>query len=209
VPSSPEEPREATAVAHVLLFHHALGLTPGVEAFADDLRERGHQVTLPDLYDGATFATVDEGVAHAELVGSDEIVARGVAVAEPLPPDLVYAGFSLGVLPAQRLAQTRPGARAAILYHGGLPLSMFGTGWPPGVPLQLHVMDQDPWGDLEFVEELARTVPDAERYLYPGWGHLFTDRGHEDHDPEAAALVLARTLELLDRVDRAGTDDLT
>lgn len=192
-------------MAHVLLFHHALGLTAGVAAFADDLRAAGHEVTFPDLYEGATFATVDEGVAHAETVGSDVIVGRGVAVAEQLPTDLVYAGFSLGILPAQRLAQTRPGARAAILYHGGLPLSMFGGTWPDGVPLQLHVMDQDPWGDLEFVEELAATVPGAEHHLYPGWGHLFTDRTTDDHDPEAAALVLERTLDLLGRVDAGVT----
>jgi dienelactone hydrolase len=190
-------------LAHVLLFHHALGLTPGVVAFADDLREEGHEVTLPDLYDGVTFETVDEGVAHAERIGSDEIMARGVAVAEELPPDLVYAGFSLGTLPAQLLTQTRPGARAAVLYHGGLPLSMFETGWPEGVPLQLHVMDQDEWGDLEFVEELSRTVPDAECYLYPGWSHIFTDRSHPDHDPDAADLALRRTLELLERLDRS------
>lgn len=36
-------------MAEVLLFHHALGRTPGVLAFADDLRRVSHTVHVPDL----------------------------------------------------------------------------------------------------------------------------------------------------------------
>jgi dienelactone hydrolase len=94
----------------LLLFHHAQGQTPGFLAFADDLRAGGHTVHTPDLFDGKAFDSLDEGVAYAKQIGFDEFVARGVATANGLPADIVYAGFSLGVMPAQSLAQNRPGA---------------------------------------------------------------------------------------------------
>ncbi len=102
----------------LILFHHAQGCTEGVREFADQLRASGHQVSVPDLYDGATFDTLSEGIAHAQQVGFDTIIARGKLAAEGLPSEIVYAGFSLGVLPAQLLAQTRPGARGALLFSG-------------------------------------------------------------------------------------------
>jgi dienelactone hydrolase len=190
-------------VAHVLLFHHALGLTDGVRAFADDLRAAGHEVTVPDLYDGARFASIEEGVAHAEQLGFEAIAERGTQLAEQLPAGLVYAGLSLGVMPAQRTAQVRTGARGAILYHGGLPIETFGASWPDGVPLQLHVMEDDAWGDVDDVRQLAVDA-DAELFTYPGAAHLFTDRHLDAYDADATSLVLERTLDLLGRIDRAG-----
>ena len=188
-------------MAEILLFHHAQGLTDGIRAFADEIRAAGHGVTVPDLYAGRTFETVEAGVAHAESVGFDGIVAAGVALAEDLPNDLVYAGFSLGVMPAQRLAQGRPGARGALLYHSGLPVSAFGDAWPDGVPLQAHVMRGDPWGDVEVVADLARQAG-GEAFLYDGNAHLFTDASLDAYDPAAAELVMRRTLAFLDAVER-------
>src|SRR5262245_35220310 len=90
-------------MAEVVLFHHAQGLTPGVLAFAEDLRRAGHVVHTPDLYEGRTFDRLEEGIAYAGQIGFSEIVDRGERAAEPLPRAVVYAGFSLGVLPAQEL----------------------------------------------------------------------------------------------------------
>src|SRR5437763_7434053 len=105
-------------MAEVLLFHHALGQTDGFRAFADELRSAGHTVQTPDLFDGRTFATIDEGMAYAEQIGfPDVIIERGERAANELPNELVYSGFSLGVVPAQKLAQTRPGARGALLFY--------------------------------------------------------------------------------------------
>jgi dienelactone hydrolase len=189
-------------MAEILLFHHALGLTPGVQSFADTLRANGHVVHVPDLFEGATFPTVEDGVAHAEQIGFDTVVARGRKVAEELPAALVYAGFSLGVMPAQLLAQTRPGARAALLLHGAVPPSEFGT-WPDGVPVQMHTMEDDDWGDVDVAREIAATVDGAELFVYPGDRHLFTDAGLSDHHDEAAAAqVMLRVLGFLERVDR-------
>jgi dienelactone hydrolase len=189
-------------MAEVVLFHHALGLTPGVEAFADELRAAGHVVHVPDLYEGKTFESVDDGVANAREVGFGTILERGKAAAEILPSELVYAGFSLGVMPAQMLAQTRPGARGALLFYSALPPSEFGDSWPEGVPLQIHMMEADPWAeeDLPAARELAENAG-AELFLYPGDGHLFADNSVADYDPGAAELLTQRALDLLARVD--------
>ena len=191
-------------MAEVLLFHHAQGLTPGVVSFADELRAAGHVVHTPDLYDGKTFGTVDEGVAHAREVGFDTILERGRAAAEDLPAELVYAGFSLGGMPAQMLAQTRPGTRGALLFHAAVPLSEFGGSWPQGAPLQIHFMEDDPWAeeDLPAAHDIAETIGGAELFLYPGNRHLFADNSVSDYDEGAATLLEQRVLSFLHDLDQ-------
>jgi dienelactone hydrolase len=187
-------------MTETLLFHHAQGLTPGFLEFAERWRAAGHTVHTPDLYDGATFGTVDEGVAHAESIGFDEIIRRGTAVAATLPERIVHAGLSLGAMPAQSLTQTRPGALGALLLHGAVPTANFAGPWPAGTPLQMHAMNQDEWADVPILEDLVREISGAELFLYPGSGHLFTDSSSVDYDKRATDLVLERILEFLDRV---------
>jgi len=188
-------------MAEVLLFHHAQGLTPGVYAFADEMRAGGHTVHTPDLLDGRTFDTVEEGVAYAKQVGFEEVLARGVRAADGLSNDLVYAGFSLGVMPAQTLAQTRTGARGALFFHSCLPVSEFSPTWPEGVPVQVHAMDADPWfvddGDIDAAHALVAEADRAELFLYPGDTHLFADDSLPSYDPDAAALLSRRVLDFL------------
>jgi dienelactone hydrolase len=186
----------------LLLFHHAQGQTAGFLAFADELRGAGHTVHAPDLYDGKTFGDLDEGVAYAQQIGFPEIIRRGSAAATELPADIVYAGFSLGVLPAQSLAQTRPGARGAILYHGCVPTSEFDGSWPEGVALEIHMMDRDAWSeeDRPVAEALVKEVEGAELFVYPGSGHLFADASLDEYDEQAAGLLKERTLAFLHRV---------
>jgi hypothetical protein len=88
-------------MADLILFHHAQGLTSGMQVLAADFRAAGHTVHLSDLYDGRTFADIREGVAHVEKIGFDVIIERGIAAAGGLSETLVYGGFSLGALPAQ------------------------------------------------------------------------------------------------------------
>jgi len=184
-------------VAEVLLFHHAHGLTPGCLSFADELRAAGHVVHAPDLYDGRVFADLDEGIGYAKEVGFDTIVERGRLAAESLPNEIVYGGFSLGAVPAQMLAQTKPGAKGALLFHAAIPTSEFGGPWPQGVPLQIHTMADDELGDVEIARELAETIEGAELYLYPGDRHLFADESLPDYDEAAAALLKSRVLAFL------------
>lgn len=193
-------------MADVLLFHHAQGLTPGIHAFADELRAAGHVVHLPDLFDGRTFDSIDEGMAHIKEVGFDDLRARGVRLADDYPSELVYAGFSFGETMAQQLAQTRPGARGALLFYSCVPITgewAFGP-WPDGVPVQIHGMDNDPYfageGDIDAAREIVEKVDDAELFVYPGDQHYFADSSLPSYDPEAAALLIKRVLDFLARV---------
>jgi dienelactone hydrolase len=193
-------------MAEVLLFHHAQGLTPGIHAFADELRAAGHTVHTPDLFEGRTFGSVDEGMAYIKSVGFDEARARGVKTAEAYANELVYAGMSFGEAIAQELAQTRPGARGALLFYSAIPISgewAFGP-WPDGVPVQIHGMDNDPIfvgeGDIEAAREIVEKVPDAELFLYPGDQHYFSDSSLPSYDADATALLTKRVLEFLARV---------
>lgn len=192
-------------MAEVLLFHHAQGLTAGIEKFAAELRERGHTVRTPDLYGGRTFATLDDGLAYAAQVGFGELMDRGVAAAQQYGPALVYAGFSLGVMPAQRLAQTRAGATAALLFQSCLPVSEFGAAWPAGVPVQIHGMDADPFfageGDIDAARELEAATDEAELFLYAGREHLFADSSLPAYDSAAATLLTRRVIDFLDRLE--------
>ena len=188
-------------MAELVLYHHVQGLTEGVQAFADTLREAGHTVHVPDLFDGRTFTTLEDGMAYAQQVGFGTLNERGVAEAEALGPALVYAGFSMGVMPAQQLAQTRASARGALLFHACLPVSEFGDAWPAGVPVQVHGMDADALfadeGDLDAARDLVASTDNAELYLYPGKEHLFADSSLPSYDEEAAALLTQRVLDFL------------
>lgn len=189
-------------MAEVVLFHHAQGLTPGVVAFASELRRAGHTVHTPDLFDGRTFGTIEEGMRYAEEIGfPGGVIERGVRAVEGLPAALVYAGFSLGVLPAQKLAQTRPGARGALLFYSCVPVPEFGSAWPDGVPVQVHGMDADPIfageGDVDAARELVEQAKDAELFLYPGDQHYFADSSLPSYDADATALLIQRVLDFL------------
>lgn len=182
-------------MAEVVVFHHALGLTDTVRGFAEALAAAGHIVHAPDLYDGRTFDTIPEGMAYSEELGGPlAIVDRARAAVASLPQEAVYVGFSLGVLPAQALAQTRPGARGAVLCYSALPLGEWGdnwpASWPDGVALQLHILNGDE--DFELARRLGETVPGAELFVYPGSEHYFAE-----HDEQAAALLEQRVLDFL------------
>jgi dienelactone hydrolase len=190
----------------VLLFHHAQGVTPGIRAFADEIRAAGHTVHVPDLFDGRTFDSIDEGMAFVKGQGFDALRERGVRTADELPAGLVYAGFSFGETIAQQLAQTRPGARGALLFYSCMPISgewAFGP-WPDGVPVQIHGADHDPIfvdeGDIDAAREIVATVPDAELFLYPSDQHYFADSSLPSYDADATALLMTRVLDFLARV---------
>jgi dienelactone hydrolase len=197
--------RRSDDVAEVLLIHHAHGLTAGVRDFAVRLERAGHTVHTPDLYDGNVFENLDDGIAYADKVGFGTIIDRGVAAADGLPAGLVYAGFSLGVMSAQKLAQTRPGAKGALLMYSCVPVTEFSEAWPDGVPAQIHGMDGDPFfageGDIEAARALVASVPGAELFVYPGDAHIFADSSLPSYQAEPAELMLARVLQFLDAVE--------
>ncbi len=192
-------------MTEIILFHHAQGLTAGVHEFAEQLRTAGHTVTTPDLYEGKTFATLDAGVAHASEVGFDTLLERARQSVADAPNEVVYAGFSLGVVPAQMFAQTRPGAKGAVLMYSCLPVSEFGTEWPRGVPVQIHGKDADEYfagdGDIEAARELVAQTEHAELFVYPGDEHLFADSSLSSYDEAAATLLMQRVVQFLDTIE--------
>jgi dienelactone hydrolase len=190
-------------MAEIILYHHAQGLTDGVRAFGETLRRAGHTVHVPDMYRGNVFDTLEEGLAYAGEVGFGAVGQRGLDAAADLPGEVVYIGFSLGVMPAQELAQTKPGARGAQLAGSCIPASEWG-GWPAGVPVQIHGMDADEIfvgeGDLDAARALVDSTSDAELFLYPGKAHLFFDASLPSYDAEQTAVFTRRVLEFCDRV---------
>jgi dienelactone hydrolase len=193
-------------MAEILLFHHIQGLTPGLGAFADTLREAGHTVHTPDLFEGHVFDTIPEGMAYVRRDDAPDYDVLADAVAAELPDALVHAGFSFGVSFAQRFAQQRPGATGALLFESFNAVTgewSFGP-WPDGVPVQVHGMERDEFfaeeGELEAARELAATVEGAELFVYPGDGHLFADPSLPSYDAQAAALLTERVLAFLARI---------
>ena len=188
-------------MTEIVLFHHAQGLTPGVVAFADELRHAGHIVHTPDLFDGRTFDSIEKGMSFFKELGFGEVMARGERAVEALPTALVYAGFSLGVVPAQKLAQTRPGACGALFFYSCIPVSEFGQSWPEGVPVQVHGMDADPIfvgeGDIDAALALIEEAQNGKLFLYPGDQHYFADNSLPSYDAAATALLLQRVLAFL------------
>ncbi|WFE37622.1 dienelactone hydrolase family protein [Micromonospora sp. WMMD998] len=195
-------------MAEILLFHHLQGLTEGVRALGDALRAGGHTVHAPDLFDGERPASIEEGSALTKHIGRDVLDQRADQIAADLRPDLVYAGVSWGAAIAQRLAQTRSGARAALLYEACLPVTgEWAIGpWPDGVAVQVHGMERDPFfgleGDVDAARELVSIVgPErGELFVYPGDRHLFTDSSLPSYDAEATTLVVSRSRDLLGRL---------
>lgn len=192
-------------MAEVLLFHHALGRTKGIHRFADELRTAGHTVHVPDLFEGHTFSSIDDGLAYVEKIGFDHIIDRGVQAAEELPEALVYVGFSLGVVPAQKISQTRPGAMGALFFYSCVPTEAFGCPWPSNLPVQIHGMDRDPYfvdeGDIDAARALVASANHGELFLYPGDHHYFADPTLASYVPSAAALLTQRVLTFLRELD--------
>jgi dienelactone hydrolase len=190
-------------MAEVVLFHHVCGLTDGVVAFAEELRRAGHSVHTPDLFDGNVFDNLDEGMAYEESLGFEELLARADRAVEPLPAVLVYGGFSMGVVAAEKLVITRPGAAGALFFESCVPAAEFGS-WPDGVPLQVHGMDADPFfakeGDIDAARELVGSIDDGELFVYPGDKHLFTDSSLPSYDADATVLLTKRVLDFLTRL---------
>lgn len=194
-------------MTEIVLYHHALGLTKGVIEFAETLRRAGHIVHTPDLFEKQVFEDLEEGVAHVHDIGFAEILKRGEDAIQGLPNDLVYIGFSLGVVPAQKFAQTRPGALGAVFLYSCLLLSQFGKSWPENVPVQIHAMEADPYfvndGDIDSAREFVEKVEKAELFLYPGDQHLFADSSLPSYDASASTILINRVLDFLKLISRS------
>jgi dienelactone hydrolase len=188
-------------MSQIVLFHHAMGLTPGVEALADRLRDGGHRVLTPDLFDGRTFTDLPSGLAHVGEIGDDELLERATAACADLPPEIFCAGLSLGAVPAQHLLQTRPGVLGGLLLHSFVDPSQLAGQWPDDRPVDVFAMEHDPFfvddGDLAAARRWQQEHPNLRIHLYPGHGHLFTEPESEDHDAAVTAALVDDLLRVL------------
>jgi dienelactone hydrolase len=181
------------------LFHSVYGLRPAVHAAARRLRDAGHEVHVPDLYDGRIARTAEDGRAVAEEIGREELLRRAVAAAAPYSQQgLVYAGFSLGGSLAQNLALADDQARGLLLLHG---TSDIADDAATGIPVQLHVADPDPFEPGDWLNtwylRMRKAGADVEIHHYRGAGHLYTDPELPDHDAGAAERTWAVALDFL------------
>jgi dienelactone hydrolase len=188
----------------IMLFHSTYGLRPAVRSAADRLRAAGHQVWTPDLFDGRTFDTVEEGSAHRDELGKEELLKRAVLAAAPYSErGLVYAGFSLGAATAQTLALGDTRARGLLLLHGTSDLAPNAS--VDDLPVQLHVAEPDPFEPDDWLSawylQMRRAGADVEVYRYAGAGHLYTDPGLPDYDEEAAETTWRVALGFLDTLE--------
>ncbi|MEV6794645.1 dienelactone hydrolase family protein [Streptomyces sp. NPDC051320] len=186
---------------NIILFHSTYGLRPAVGAAAERLRAAGHQVRVPDLFDGKTFATIEEGMAFKEELGSEELLKRAVTASAPHSDQgLVYAGFSLGGSLAQNVALADEKARGLLLLHGTSDIADEAS--VDELPVQLHVADPDPFESHDWLTawylRMQRIGADVEVHRYPGAGHLYTDPELADYDAEAAERTWQTALGFLD-----------
>ncbi|AZQ71163.1 MULTISPECIES: dienelactone hydrolase family protein [Streptomyces] len=192
-----------TSPTTIVLFHSAYGLRPAVHAAADRLRAAGHEVHVPDLYEGRTAETVEDGMAIKDEIGREELLRRAVTAVAPLSDrGLVYAGFSLGGSIAQNLAMADEKARGLLLLHGTSDLPEDAS--VNDLPVQLHVADPDPFEPHDWLNawylRMGRAGADVEVHRYAGAGHLFTDPELDDYDAEAAERTWAVALAFLEEV---------
>ncbi|WP_267241245.1 dienelactone hydrolase family protein [Streptomyces sp. PR69] len=185
---------------NIVLFHSVYGLRPAVHAAADRLRAAGHQVRVPDLYEGQTAESVEAGQAIKDRIGTEELLHRAIAAAAPHSDEgLVYAGFSLGAAIAQNLALGDEKARGLLLLHGTSDLAEGAT--VDELPVQLHVASPDPFEPDDWLSawylRMQRTGADVEIYRYQGAGHLYTDPDLPDYDAGAADLTWRTALGFL------------
>lgn len=184
--------RETARVTRLLLLHSAIGLRPAVLDFADQLRERGHEVIAPDYYDGQIFDDTADGIAYRDEVGPKVLLQRLQPVLQELPPDTALAGFSLGAAFAQHLATRRPETPALFLLHS---VAAPRQEWP-GIPVQVHRYVEDAWIAQNELADLHSAVTASgaafEDVTVPGRGHLFTDPELPDGNAEATAGAIDR-----------------
>lgn len=192
-------------MTEVVLFHHVQGLTEGVTALADDLRAGGHTVHVPDLFDGRTFDSIEDGFAYTKSLEPGTLDERVGAAVEGLPSDVVYAGISYGVPRALYLTVNRPGAKGLVMLESAMPVAgedAFGP-FPDGVPVQIHGGEGDEFfqEDKEYADQAVEVLGDrVELFTYPANQHLFTDRSLPAYDAKSTAQVVERIKDFLDRV---------
>lgn len=187
-------------MATIVLFHHAGGRTPGVLAIVRRLEEAGHTVVVPDYFDGITFTTMGEALAHLDAVSMPELFQRAEQAVAHMEQPFVVAGISLGAALAQHLAHTDARVQGLVSLEGFIDPQFLAGGLPQSLPITIHGSADDPFfaEDLPAAQAVAASHPVADLHLYEGCGHLFTDDSWDTNDASQTDLVLERVQAFLD-----------
>ncbi|MFA0832381.1 MAG: dienelactone hydrolase family protein [Methanobacterium formicicum] len=193
-------------MTNIVIFHSVLGLRSGIIETAEMLKDKGHNVLTPDLYNGETFDDMEQALEKFEEIGIAEMVSRTISSVKDFPSETVYAGFSNGGTSAELLAGTKPGAKGCLLFHAALPLNMIGLKrWPSSVPVQVHYAAKDPWKNQQLIDEFSKSVHQSgasyDYFEYPVTGHLFADPDSEDYNRKSSELLWQRVIQFLQDIE--------
>lgn len=190
----------------VLVLHAWWGLTGFVRQVCDRLAGEGFCALAPDLYHGATAATIDEAkklrnhmdreAAQAEIGAALDGLLRHPAVQGA---HVAVMGFSLGANYALWLADRRPKDVAAVVVFYGTSGIRFRKAQAAFLG---HFAEQDPYEPRDSVQQLEDRLRSAGRdvsfHVYPGTGHWFFEQDRPDaYDAGAAGLAWQRTIAFL------------
>ncbi len=189
--------------AGVLLIPAWWGLTDFFIQLADRLAAEGFVVLAPDLYNGATAATIEEATALRDALDPDDLIARLDAAVDFLTaraasPDIGLVGFSLGASWGLYLAQHRPDAVAAMVafygtYDGDLSAMR--------AAFQGHFAENDDYEPREGLDQMDQTLTSMNLkstfFVYAGTGHWFFEADREAYHPESARLAWEWMLKFL------------
>jgi hypothetical protein len=111
-----------------------------------------------------TFDDYDEADRYVERLGFPELMRRAVTAVQDLPEGFIAAGFSNGGGMAEYVATQRR-CGGVLLISGALPVAMLGaTGWPRGLPAQIHYTVGDPRRRQEWLDQLVREIAARRRH---------------------------------------------
>lgn len=190
-------------MADVMIFHGITGLIPRAAGIEQPLLEAGHRVVCPDLFEGNSFETPEEGFEYLEKVRFRTLLGRAEEAIADMPPETVLIGISMGTGVASHLARERPECAAAVLLHAVPGRAKGEPAWPASVPVQVHTSEDDPYFSRENADALIAEAADCRLVLYPGSGHTFADPEAEDYAPEQAPALVRNVTEFISGVSPA------
>jgi carboxymethylenebutenolidase len=198
----------------IVLIQEIFGVGDWIRAVATELAAEGYVVGAPDLYwriePGFAAAHDEEGLGQAyAMVGQldvpgavgDTLAALGVLAGhDAVSGTPAVVGFCLGGTIAWAAAAAGDPA-ACVSYYGSGVSDAADQVADINCPTLLHFGGADPFISAEQVATVAAavdTLEHVELMVHDGAGHAFeNDRAEQFHDPAAAVVSRAQTLEFL------------
>jgi len=197
---------EAGTGKGVLVLPAWWGLNPFFRRLCDRLAQEGFVALAPDLYHGATAATIEEAMKLRSKL-KQETVSQGITrAAEHLHTisgvggqAIGVVGFSLGGYYALWLAeQVAVQVAATVVFYGTRNSGYTGS----QSAFQFHFAETDDYVAASGMKKLQKSLQaagkEAEFYTYTGATHWFFENDRPDaYKAQAADLAWSRAIEFL------------